>query len=231
MLFYMGRSSVGETDSGITKTFDMIRKHTPAWSVVDDYLIWMPMKDFSVVPWTASTYTSLDAGVDQTVGKRTLHRTFTVETQEYQKYRFNQILQNLEYISAPRERPASANQASFTQLLKNLQSHRLTEILLRPALRAQHVVMAKSYIVRPTGETDVFVYDSNFPNKDNVLTYDPKIRQFVAPEIVGPLNVPSPEKPVGLFIVDEDDRENMLASLVQYYKTECHQIKVSANSK
>jgi hypothetical protein len=219
LFFYLGRKDLPETPESLSQAANMVRQAIPR--NVAGQIQFSGKKEYQPLPWNMNFFNSLESGFTEDVDGLPLDRSFKKDTEAYQVYRFHQILQNIEYISAPRERPADKNAQSYLTLIANLQFNRVTEVLIRPALRAQHVVLAKKYIVRPTGETDFFVYDSNFPDRDNVFTYDPKIRQFTALEIVQPLGVKNPEKPVGVFIVDEGDRDQMLNSLVRFYQKQC----------
>ena len=118
---------------------------------------------------------------------------------------------------------------SIALLTTNMKSKKLTEVLLRPAIRSQHVVLAKYSITRPTGEIDFFVYDSNRPFKDVVVTYDPKTQHFYAPEIVEYFKIERPNDPVGVFLVDEVDRDPLINTALIYYTRHCEALNWATN--
>ncbi len=217
ILFYLGKKEIPSTEKTTSTTLNMIRRWLPDGKIE---------KKFSMTAWAPNVFNDLMIGYEQQdnqpdSNQEFFKRNLKEDTEAYQTYRFHQLLKNIEYISKPRERTRNANRKSYVQLMENLNSNRLTETLIRPALKMQHVVLAKRAIIRPTGETDFFVYDSNFPNIENTFYYDPKTEQFYAPEIVGPLKVKNPEKAIGLFLVDEEDREKMLETMVKHYEEIC----------
>jgi hypothetical protein len=87
---------------------------------------------------------------------------------------------------------------------------------------AQHIVLAKRFELKSNGEVDIYVYDSNSPMKDQVVTFKSETAEFFAPEIVrGFPEVDNPQAPLGVFIVDEKDRNLIEKTLVKYYRKMC----------
>ena len=211
ILFYLGREQAEQTPEALKQTLNMLRKYTPQGTY----------NTFHIVPWNPAWYESMVTGWSSS-------RNFKKDIETYQDKRFHNV-DNTTYLQGSRERGIKENAKSILVLKANVDAKKLTNILIRPALRSQHIVLAKYSITRPTGEIDFFVYDSNRPQKDVVVTYNPKTQHFYAPEIVEYFKIARPEDPIGLFIVDEGDRNLILDTAYQYYSENCEALHWATN--
>lgn len=218
LMFYLGRADLPQTQTSLKQSLSMIRKYTPAGVYNHTHM----------VPWSSDWFEVLAQGYQETVNNKNYVRNFKNDIQTYQNKRFHD-LDNTAYLNGERERSAKENMKTFATLKSNVDSKKLSLIILRPARRSQHVVVPKYSITRPTGEIDFFVYDSNLPQKDVTVTYDPKNSHFYAPEIVSYFNLPRPNDPVGVFLVDDQERDPILATLVKYYTQTCEALNWAKN--
>ncbi len=119
--------------------------------------------------------------------------------------------------TSPRE-----NKVTAQTLLKNLEGKRLTLVNLRLGRTSQHIVMLKSFLRQANGQIVFMAYDSNQPKKDQELLYDTRTGIFTAPEISRSiLGEGTPSNPLGVFIVDEDERKPLEAAMLAHYKKAC----------
>lgn len=221
ILFYFGQSQL-QTDLAAQKiALNMIRHYVPKWSVAQNRMTYEKNKTFQQVTWNQNAFQNYWNGFQEKVGKEAVLRNFKNDTETYQNHRFHSLLKNAEFITGNRERSTKKNLETLALLKGNLSQNKLTLIVLRPALRAQHVVLLKNILTRPNGIIEFEAYDSNFPEKSQFVWFDPNTKHYYAPDIVAPLGVKNPEKPIGLFIVDEDDRGDMMKELVKAYQRKC----------
>lgn len=218
LLFYLGRENIKTSPLTTRQTLSMIRKYTPKG--VYSHL--------HIVPWNLEALENLKKGWREETKNGVIERNFKNDIQVYQNKRFHEI-ENTQFLDGDRERSTKNNQKSFQSLVLNLKNKKLTHILLRPAVKTQHVVVAKYYFVRPTGEYDFHLYDSNRPQKDMILTYDPKTKHFYAPEIVKYFKIAKPEAPIGIFLVDESESEKIFQKLTEYYQLSCQELLWAKN--
>jgi hypothetical protein len=212
ILFYLGRNDLQESPEALTQSLNMIRKYLPKNQIYNEW---------HMVPWNLDWFEKMLQGIDS-------NRNFRNDVQAYQNRRFHDV-DNASYLNGNRERSTKENVSSFQTLTQNMSEKRLTSLLLRPALRTQHVVVAKYSITRPTGEIDYFVYDSNYPEKEMTVTYHPKTQHFYAPEIVDYFKISRPQDPIGVFLVDNQDIDPMIDSLFNYYQQTCEALNWAKN--
>lgn len=234
LFFYLARwnEGVDANSQQTTEIMDMVRGSRPYAGSGDRSLRELPLPGFSVFPirdsqWRATTplWARLQYGYSQKLGNgKSLYRAWRNEIEHYQKARFHEFSKNLKLIIGNDARSAKKNRETRAQLLRNLESHRLTLLVLRPTRMSQHVVVAKSFKINSNGSIDITVYDSNQPLRDQTVTFRAQDSQFYAPQIVRGLpRVKNAQDPVGVFIVDEYDRSVVENSLVRYYKKKCQE--------
>ncbi|KHD88200.1 MAG: hypothetical protein OM95_10580 [Bdellovibrio sp. ArHS] len=165
-------------------------------------------------------WAELGFGYDQYFHGERVRRNFRddIETNQANRFfRFGNI--GMTFKSA--ERSVKANWETMAQLLKNLNGKRLTLINLRVERTIQHVVMLKSYKKNKNNLYEFTAYDSNQPYKDVTLYFDGTSGQFYSPEIVRGFVYQNASRPVGAFIVSEDERTPLEKALLTHYKGRC----------
>jgi hypothetical protein len=150
---------------------------------------------------------------------RPLERGRKPDLEYYQVLRFHQI-ENLRYLNGPIERTVVENRSTWTELSDSITNGRKPLLLLRPDPYYQHVVVAKRIETTPTG-AKIWVYDSNAPWLERPVIWNQSTAMFSAFEIVDGMPVPDSRAPLGVFIVDRDENENMLKSLATHYQQLC----------
>jgi hypothetical protein len=117
-----------------------------------------------------------------------------------------------------RDRHRGDNKATMKGIVRSLAQGRMPLLVIRPQINEQHVVLVKS----ATGNMDtgytMSVYDSNFPDGDNELTY--KDKEFYASEIIERFAADS-TSPVGVFMEDEGDMDKIQDANFAYYAKLC----------
>ncbi|WP_063242675.1 hypothetical protein [Bdellovibrio bacteriovorus] len=171
-----------------------------------------------------NTYNGLWAemrdGYDQWISGARVRRNFTDEIEANQANRFFRF-GNLGMTFKSGERSVKANWATMAQLLKNLNGKRLTLMNLRVERTIQHVVMVKSYKKTKSNVYEFTVYDSNQPSRDVILYFDGTSGQFYSPSIVGGFVYQNASRPVGAFIVSEEERAPLEKAMLAHYKGQC----------
>lgn len=147
-------------------------------------------------------------------------RKLQYELEAYQSSRFFSAV-NAGMMWSDGSRPKVNNLKTIKELTKNLDGKRLTLLNLRVGRTTQHIVMAKSYTVNANGVYVINVYDSNYPWQDAVLYFDSQVAEFTAPRIARRMVWDDANRPLGVFIVDEDDRENYETAMLEYYRSLC----------
>lgn len=149
-----------------------------------------------------------------------LDRGLMPDIESYQILRFHQI-QNFKYLTGPIERTESENSETWTALKDLIANGRRPLLLLRPARYNQHVVVAKRIDLTKTG-AKIWVYDSNAPALERAVVWDQSALMFTAFDIVNGLQgVSDPTAPLGVFIVDDEENEDVLEALAQHYTAIC----------
>jgi len=148
--------------------------------------------------------------------------TFAKTISDYQKWRFYR-LSNMGMILGNRDRSTKTNTQTYQKILADLAKGRLPIVILRPALTDQHSVLVKRYLPPEENSYEVKfeVYDSNDPRHDNILVFDRLTSEFTAPAIVARLGIGTSSPPVGVFLVDDDDMDEIQTALYQHYQNQC----------
>lgn len=235
LFFYLarwGETPEADTQKTAFEVLEMIRGSSPYANADDPFIKEWPLDELRVFKqfensWNTSfaLWPALNKGFRQDFPNgQQLQRNFRAEIEFYQNYRFHDFIRNFKYIVGDGSRSAEKNRETRAQVLRNLETHKLTLLLVRPKRVSQHIVLAKRFELKVNGEVDIYVYDSNFPTKDQVITFNPNTVEFYAPEIVRGLpEVDDPQAPVGIFVVDEKDRNLIDKALIKYYKKMCQQ--------
>jgi hypothetical protein len=233
LFFYLARwneSSDKDIQKATYEILEMIRGTSPYAHVDDPFVNEWPLDELTMIKqldrqWniTSVLWGALNKGFRQDFPNgRQLSRNFRSEIEFYQNLRFHDFIRNLKYVVGDGSRSAESNRETRSQTLRNLELHKLTLLLIRPTRMAQHIVLAKRFELKSNGEVDIYVYDSNSPMKDQVVTFKSETAEFFAPEIVrGFPEVDNPQAPLGVFIVDEKDRNLIEKTLVKYYRKMC----------
>ncbi len=144
-------------------------------------------------------------------------RDFRSEIELKQKDRFYDP-GNLDLVLDERERSEDADASTMAKILKNMQQGRMPLVIIRADVTAQHVVLVTSIQEMAPGEYQMNVYDSNRPKRNNILIYAGK--RFYAPSIVRAFTY-NDSAPVGVFLRDEDEMDDVQEAVYEYYKKVC----------
>jgi hypothetical protein len=121
-------------------------------------------------------------------------------------------------------RGTSENRDTLKTLIANMKAHRLTLINLRLRRTVQHIVIPKTYKEDAKGVW-MWAYDSNSPDTDQKIYYSKANGHFYAPQIMGAFDGDYSgtdyTRPLGVFIVDEQERADIENSLLSHYKKRC----------
>lgn len=150
---------------------------------------------------------------------RGLARGLKPDIEYYQALRFHQ-LENIRYLKGPIARTVAENQTTWSDLSTLIAKGRKPLILLRPDRYYQHVVIVKRIDFTKSG-AKLWVYDSNSPWAERHVLWDSASSMFTAFDVIDGMPVPDSRAPVGVFIVDQDENENMLRSLATHYRQVC----------
>lgn len=223
LTYYLGRSQSAENSKKVEKTLDMIRLFLPALrgesaDITNEY-----RPSWNLFPWTATFLKKLFQGREDWVGQGIhVFRNFKTDIETYQNYRFHDLIRNFPYVLDDNARPKDVNAKTFRNLSQLTKSNALPLILIRPIRWTQHVVLAKRVVPLNESWSRVWVYDSNLPEVENYFDYNSSTQEFHAPEVVrGFAGVKDPWRPVGVFIVDEGERRDVLDYLVEYFQERC----------
>ncbi len=170
-------------------------------------------------PW--GLFPVLNRGYKEELGGETVWKTFKLDLQRSQQAHFFRG-SNVALLSGETaERSTADNVATLALLQKNLNSKRLTLLVLRAAATSQHVVVAKE-IIDLGAYYLIMVYDSNNPFADVPMYFQKSTKSFHAPAIMSITEKKGDHsRPLGVFIVDEDEREPIEAAMLRYYRDEC----------
>jgi hypothetical protein len=161
-------------------------------------------------------------GVSTRSGDKNTHRNFRSEIEKYEWERFHKLGKNLKYLIGSGARSKKNNRETKDQLIGNLQINKLTMIIIRANRMAQHVVLVKRFQRLENGDINFIVYDSNHPSQDNILTFRKADSGFYAPGIVYGVVPPKDlNDALGVYVVDEKERDPIEATLVRYYSSLC----------
>ncbi|QDK46551.1 hypothetical protein DOM22_15925 [Bdellovibrio sp. ZAP7] len=155
-------------------------------------------------------------------GDANTHRNFRSEIEKYELERFHKLGKNLKYLIGSGSRSKKNNRETKNQLLGNLQMNKLTMLIVRANRMAQHVVLVKRFQRLSNGDINFIVYDSNHPSQDNILTFRESDSKFYSPGIVyGVVPTKDINDPLGVYVVDEKERDPIETTLIRYYSTLC----------
>jgi len=122
-------------------------------------------------------------------------------------------------------RSTSDNRETLKALIANMKARRLTLINLRLRRTVQHIVIPKTYKQDDKGNVWMVAYDSNQPDADQKIFYSKATGHFYAPQIMGAFDGDYSgtdyTRPLGVFIVDEQERVDIENSLLSHYKKRC----------
>ncbi|WP_413582422.1 hypothetical protein [Bdellovibrio sp. HCB288] len=167
-------------------------------------------------------YPRMDFGILATLIRGVGDRDFKSEIEKYETERFHKFAKNLKLIIGNGSRSKKNNLESRNLLVQNLQNNKFSLVVVRASRVAQHVVLAKRYTRESNGDVKFWVYDSNRPGHDALLTYRQADSRFYAPGIVtGIVPIKDTNDPVGVYIVDEKERDPVEATLVRHYSSLC----------
>ncbi|WP_041583572.1 hypothetical protein AB1A81_11150 [Bdellovibrio bacteriovorus] len=180
----------------------------------------VPSNSLAEDKWhTNSLWMRLLEGHVENVDGRNVHRHFRAEIEENQARHFFRA-SNIGMGAGSGDRSASKNQETVATMRRNAETKRLTLVNLRAGRTAQHIVMVKSY--KATKDMITFtVYDSNQPSKDQLLYYSVKNSAFYAPDIVSRFVLENTSRSLGVYVVDEDEREMLEDAMLAYYRVKC----------
>ena len=233
LLFYLARWNEQPDKASsqqVTEWMNQIRGSSPYGNMDNPGIKEFPLKEYLLLlrgetgPYYGSgILTDLSAGFSQNFSNgSTLKRNLKSEIEFYQNRRFHDFLKNLKYIVGDGSRSPEKNRATRNALLRNLEENKLTLLLLRPKRISQHVVVAKSFQRLSNGDIEILVYDSNYPSYNQKIMFHESDSEFYAPDIIRDLpEVDQPNAPLGIYIVDEDERSAIETALVKYYKGRC----------
>jgi hypothetical protein len=144
-------------------------------------------------------------------------QTFKENIQDYEASRvFN--FANLDLMGI-RDRSKSDNAATFATIQAEVSKNRLPIITLRINPLLQHVVLVKKITEESPGIYRLSVYNPNLPNHENDVIFSNS--EFHAPQIIDVWDKLTPQLPVGVFVVDEGDMDQIQSTLLSYYSAQC----------
>ncbi|MGZ3773709.1 MAG: hypothetical protein ACXVCY_11060, partial [Pseudobdellovibrionaceae bacterium] len=170
--------------------------------------------------FSANLWENLQIGYNQFFGAVKIQRNFREEIEALEARLFFRI-KNIRMILKKGDRSKRQNYESAKLLFKNLNGKRLTLLNLRMDRARQHVVMAKSYKKVSSNLYEIKVYDSNSPTHDPSLFFHSDSLTFSAPEILRRFKDSNPNRDIGLFIVDEEDRVQFEQAMLDHYRERC----------
>lgn len=163
-------------------------------------------------------------GIDYKIGYDDIHRDFRSEVQRSQELHFFRA-GNIGMGAGSGPRSVKENADTIHSLMMNMSANRLSLINLRLKRTVQHIVIPKSYTKDAKGNVWIKAYDSNQPEADQLIYYSKDSGQFYSPQImgsfVGDYSGTDYTHPLGVFIVDEDERGIIENSLLKYYTRAC----------
>ncbi len=243
-LFYLMR--LNEKDAlqpDLKMVLDMIRgatiEATPSSENNNSQLIDQNLKAYNIIPvaeknlqeeYYRNTGTSfleeLFRGIDYSQDSFSIHRDLKTEIERSQERHFFRF-KNIGMGSGTGPLSPEKNKMTMQNLIINLRQNRLTLINLRLKPTIQHVVIAKSFVSDDKGNIWIQAYDSNQPEADQQIFYAKETDHFYSPQImgsfIGDYTGTDYSHPLGVFIVDEEERVQIETALFKYYKQRCQQ--------
>lgn len=157
-------------------------------------------------------------------GNRDLFRGLRTEVERSQELHFFRP-SNIDMGAGSGPRSADENRKSLARMTFNMSSNRLTLINLRLAMTTQHIVIPKTFMKDDKGNVWIRAYDSNQPEKDQLIYFDNNSGHFFSPQImgkfIGDYSGVDYTHPLGVYIVDEEERGYIEKTLLKYYQAAC----------
>ncbi|WP_413291226.1 hypothetical protein [Bdellovibrio sp. HCB337] len=196
-----------------------------------------PLKNYSIIPvfednirdeFGRNTYlgfvNTLINGATQNVDSIRVTRNLRGEVERSQERHFFRP-KNIGMGAGTGAQDPETNKATLKIMMTNAKLNRLTLINLRLRTLVQHILIVKSFTEDKNGNVFFKVYDSNQDAEDQIVYFNKATGHFYAPQVLGIykfdiLGVQSAE-PMGVFVVDEEERKDIENSLVTYYKKTC----------
>lgn len=241
MLSYLARynqSSNMSKEARRELVLNMVRRGVPAVQADDstpergnrnqnrDRVVTKALKTYSVFPVEGNSvadsydfWWDLRAGYDMNLSRKfTVRRSLRDDMQVNQGnhfYRMGNVGMGLgSGATSPKE-----NYETLKTLMRNADGRRLTLINLRLDRTIQHIVMVKSYKKTGSGDVVFTVYDSNQPTRDQEVVYYSRSGTFTSAGVAKALAVTT--KPLGVFVVDEQERQDFEVAMLKHYRTVC----------
>jgi hypothetical protein len=230
LFFYLGRTGShidpNQSQQNIENVLNMIRGTVPLDMPVQDGVSYaekptelrvFPIPGKSV---NSSLYDDLQVGISSGAAG---HRSLTSEIEHYEQVRFGSVSNFSLLAGKSRETSDRQNEKTIQQIASDIARNRLPLIVIRASMTLQHVVLVKRIEQTAADSYKLIVYDSNYPTEENSLTYQDK--KFYAPNFTYDLGVDNPDAPVGVFIKDESDLDDIQDTLFSYYKNICQSVR------
>lgn len=157
-------------------------------------------------------------------GRDTLFRGLRTEVERSQELHFFRP-GNIDMGAGSGPRDPADNRKTLERLMFNMSSNRLSLINLRLEMTTQHIVIPKTFTKDDKGNVWIRAYDSNQPSQDQLIYFDKANGHFYSPQIMGKFmgdySGTDYTRPLGVYIVDEEERGYIEATLLKYYKAVC----------
>lgn len=243
--FYLLRlSDPKATTVDIKNALDIVRGTTVGYTFLNNdsntetqRLYEQKLKEYSVIPlaerniteeWSRNTGLSfLDKmlkGITYQNGNQEIFRGLRTEVERSQELHFFRP-RNIGMGTGSGPRLPKDNLETLNRLLFNMSSNRLTLINLRLQTTVQHIVIPKTYTKDDKGNVWIRAYDSNQPEKDQLIYYSKDTGHFYSPQImgsfIGDYTGTDYTHPLGVYVVDEEERGYIENTLLKYYTAVC----------
>jgi len=243
-LFYLLRlEEASAKDVDVKNALDIIRGATVTYLADFDNpmnngrMSEQKLKTYSVIPLTEknindewsrnnahSFLEKIVNGISFTEGGQQIGRNFRTEVERSQELHFYRP-SNIGMGAGSGPRSPRENAETVRNLMQNMTANRLSLVNLRLKATVQHVVIPKSFTTDAKGNVWIKAYDSNQPEKDQLIYYAKDSAQFYSPQIMGSFvgdhSGTDYTHPLGVFIVDEEERGYIENTLVKYYQGVC----------
>lgn len=191
-----------------------------------DRIVTKALKSYSVFPVEGNSvadsydfWWDLRSGYDMNITRKfTVRRSLRDDMQVNQTSHFYRM-GNVGMGLGSGATSAKENYETLKTLMRNADGKRLTLINLRLDRTVQHIVMVKSYKKTGSGDVVFTVYDSNQPKRDQEVIYYSRSGTFTSAGIAKALLVAT--KPLGVFVVDEQERQDFEVAMLKHYRSVC----------
>ncbi len=195
------------------------------------------LKEYGVIPLREPNITSewsrntglgflerMLKGQTYQIGSRQVYRALRTEVERSQELHFFRA-RNIGMGAGSGPRPPKENADTLKILMANMSSKRLSLINLRLNTTTQHIVIPKTFTKDGKGNVWITAYDSNQPENDQLIYYAASNGHFYSPQIMGGF-IGDPAgmdytHPLGVYVVDEEERGYIDQTLLKYYKGLC----------